>query len=112
MQESSQNFNTLDVFHIVNTSLHAEDIRLRCHFNKAAAYINDLFMTMSNYDVRFHFDPVSLDDCRCGIISPNEVSLLCILKEVPFDSFLLSGDVNSGGIFVEFKENYTTRYVL
>ena len=82
---------------------------MRQRFNKAAACINDLFMTMSNYDVRYHFDPVSLDDCRCEVMSKNEVNLLCTMKDFPTQSCVLRGDVTSGAVMIKIADNYTTR---
>lgn len=82
---------------------------MRCQFNKAAAYVNDLFMAMANYDIRFLFDPMSLDDCRCEMMSSNEINLLCTLKEVPIDSCILKGEVTRGAVMIEVAEDYTTR---
>lgn len=100
----------VDTFRAVNTQLRQSEEKMRQQFNKAAACINDLFMTMSNYDVRFHFDPISLDDCRCEVMWDNEVNLLCTMKECPLQSCILQGDVISGAVMIKIADHYTTRY--
>ena len=100
----------VDTFTTVNIHLRQSEEKMRQQFNKAAACINELFMTMSNYDVRFYFDPISLDDCRCEIMSNNEVNLLCTIKECPVQSCILQGDVTSGAVMIKIADHYTTRY--
>ena len=100
----------MDTFRAVNTHLRQSKEKMRQQFNKAAACINDLFMTMSNYDVRFHFDPISLDDCRCEVMWDNEMNLLCTVKECPLQSCILQGDVASGAVKIKIADHYTTRY--
>ena len=99
----------MDIFRLVNASLQEKNQRMRCQFDKAAACVNDLFVAMSNYDVRFYFDPMSIDDCRCECVSPHEVNLLCTLKEVPLESCVLKGEINSGAVLIELNEDYTAR---
>ena len=99
----------IDVFQAADFYLRHSEERMRHLFKKAAASINDLFMTMSNYDVRFQFDPISLDDCRCEVMSKNEVNLLCTVKEFPMQSCTLQGDVTSGAVMIKIADHYTTR---
>jgi hypothetical protein len=99
----------MDIFKATNFHLRHNERNMRQQFKKAAASINDLFMTMGNYDVRFHFDPISLDDCRCEVMSKNEVNLLCNMKEFPTQSCILQGDVTSGAVMIKFADHYTTR---
>ncbi|XP_028391198.1 uncharacterized protein LOC114516045 [Dendronephthya gigantea] len=101
--------NKMDIFKSVNFFLRQSEERMRRQFNKAAVCINDLFMTMSNYDVRFHFDPVCLDDCRCEMMSMNQVNLLCTMKEFPRQSCVLEGDVKSGAVMIRIDDHYTSR---
>lgn len=82
---------------------------MRQQFNKAAVCINDLFMAMSNYDIRFHFDPISLDDCRCEMMSMSEVNLLCTIKEFPMQSCVLEGDTKNGAVKIRIDDHYTSR---
>ena len=99
----------MDIFKATNFHFRHSEKRMRQQFKKAAEFINDLFMTMGNYDVRFHFDPISLDDCRCEVMSTNEVNLLCNLKEFPMQSCTLQGDVTSGAVYIKFANHYTAR---
>ena len=56
---------------------------LRDRFEKVAVYINDVFDALANYDARFGFDPVTIDDCRCEIVSHSEMNLICEIKHLP-----------------------------
>ena len=83
--------------------------RIRTCFDKAAAYVNGIFCDLASIDVRFEFDPVSLDDCRCEKVSINEYNVLCNIKHLPYDSLFFQGDITTGAFRVKLNDEYKDR---
>lgn len=64
---------------------------------------------MGNFDVRYHFDPLSLEDCRCEVASYNEVNLLCTLKEFPLEECSFQVDGKTGAVMIKVSDGYNSR---
>ena len=97
------------LFQKVDQLMREDQRRVRSSFEKAAGVINGLFCDLSSIDIRFEFDPVSLDDCRCERVTLNEYNLMCTLKHLPFEEMNLEGDVRSGAVKVKLAESYRDR---
>jgi hypothetical protein len=98
-----------ELFHKMEQLMREDQTRVRSGFDKAAAFINGLFCDLSSIDVRFEFDPVSLDDCRCERVALNEFNLMCTLKHLPFEEMSLEGDAKIGAVKVKLAESYRDR---
>ena len=98
-----------EVFHKIEQLMREDQTRVRLGFDKAAAFINGLFCDLSSIDIRFEFDPVSLDDCRCERVALNEFNLMCTLKHLPYEEMCLEGDARIGAIKVKLAESYSDR---
>jgi hypothetical protein len=77
-----------------------------------SSYVTDVFQALGNYDVRFDFDPFSIDDCRCDVVSCHEVSVLCSLKHVPLQSLVIEEGELPGGVMLKLKEDFVEKYEL
>lgn len=97
-------FRTVD--HHYQTEMHT----LTSHFEKVAFYINDVFCALANHDVRFEFDPLSLDDCRCEIVSASEINLICELKHLPDCSYEVHGNGSNGAVRIRLADGYCGSY--
>ena len=98
-----------ELFQKIDQLMRADQRRVRSGFDKAAAVVNGLFCHLSSIDIRFEFDPVSLDDCRCERVTLNEFNLMCTLKHLPFEEMSLEGDVRTGAVKVKLAESYRDR---
>ena len=97
------------LFNKIEQLMREDEIRVRSGFDKAAAFINGLFCDLASIDVRFEFDPVSLDDCRCEIVTFNEFNLMCTLKHLPYEEMSLEGDAKRGALKVKLADDYRDR---
>lgn len=97
------------LFQKIEQLMREDQTRFRSGFDKAAAFVNGLFCDLSSIDVRFEFDPVSLDDCRCERVEFNEFNLMCTLKHLPFEEMCLEGDARTGAVKVKLTETYRDR---
>lgn len=79
-------------------------------FDKAAGFVNGLFCDLASIDVRFEFDPLSLDDCRCEKVTVNEYNVMCTLKQLPYEQMDLEGDGSSGAVKVRLNDDYQDSY--
>ena len=99
-------------FHRVERLMHEDLTRARAGFDRAAAFVNGLFCDLTSIDMRFEFDPVSLDDCRCEKVSVNEFNLMCTLKHLPYEEMDLEGDARCGAVKVRLAESYRDRLAM
>ena len=108
MATTASSFNQ-NLFHNIDRLMCSDSHRARLGFDKAAAFVNGVFCSLANLDVRFEFDPLSLDDCRCEMVSMNEHNLLCILKQLPYEDVDVVGDGSTGAVHVRFRDGYEDR---
>ena len=104
---ANSSFSDGQLFHKVEKLMREDQTRVRLGFDKAAAFLNGLFCHLSSIDVRFEFDPVSLEDCRCDKLTLNEFNLMCTLKHLPYDQMSLEGDAKIGAVKVKLAESYS-----
>ena len=97
------------LFRKIDQLMREDNTRVLSGFDKAAAFINGLFCDLASIDVRFEFDPLSLDDCRCERITLNEFNLMCTLKHLPYEEMSLEGSEKSGAVKVRLADSYSDR---
>lgn len=98
-----------DILRSIDGLMREDRIRTRQTFGKTVPIVNDIFCALGNHDVRFEFNPLTPDDCRCEKISENEYSLLCSLKELPDDELRVEGDEWHGAFTVRLSTKYEDR---
>ena len=91
---------------VIQQHLAKEATELEEISSKLTAHITDIFSALGNYDVRFDFDPFSIEDCRCHIVSTREISVLCSLKHVPLSSLVIEQDVFPGRVKLKLKKDF------
>ncbi len=67
--------------------------------------MNEIFRALANYDVRFEFDLLSVDDHRCEVVSPGELRLTCELKHISKRSYKVEGDASDGRVQIRLRDN-------
>lgn len=105
MQEAQEK-----LFRTVDRHYQTERNFLSKQFEKVAVYINDIFCALANHDARFEFDPLSLDDYRCEMVSATEINLICELKGFPECGFEVQGDGANGTVKIRLTDDYLERY--
>lgn len=86
----------------------------RSKYEKVAEYINEIFRSLANYDVRFEFDPMVIDDDKCEIVSQSELRFICQLKHFSEQSFEVIGDASDGRVQIKLRDDahrYKTDYI-
>lgn len=106
---NASNFD-LNLFRNIDLLMREDQRRVQSAFDKAAAYVNGVFCALGNIDVRFEFDPLSLDDCRCEKVSGYEYILMCNLKQLPYEDVGLEGTNGlAGAVKVRLRDGYRDR---
>ena len=68
--------------------------------------VTDLFKALGDYDIRFDFDPFSIDDCQCNVVSSREMNVLCSLKHVPLRSIMIEEGDLPGRVKLKLKDDF------
>ncbi|XP_028390875.1 uncharacterized protein LOC114515773 isoform X2 [Dendronephthya gigantea] len=77
----------------------------KSRYEKVAEYINEVFLALANYDARFHFDPMSIDDYQCEIVSPSELRVICELKHLSKFSYEVDGEASDGRVQIRLRDD-------
>ena len=109
MTDFVQDDGSANLAGIIDRLLQEEERLVRSDFETAASYVNGVFCDLASIDVRFEFDPVSLDDCRCEAASMNEYRILCNVKHLPYGCLVLDGNITSGAFQVRLNDEYEDR---
>ena len=102
-------FDVTKIEHLIEEDIKAGASRLSDIDKELSPHVTDVFRALGNYDVRFDFDPFSIDDCRCNILSCREVSVLCSLKHVPLHALVIEEDDMPGGVKLKLKDDFVQR---
>ena len=103
-------FEVTKIEHLIEEDIKTGATRLSDIDKELSPHVTDVFRALGNYDVRFDFDPFSVDDCRCNILSCHEMSVLCSLKHVPLHALVIEeGDLH-GGLMLKLKDDFFQRY--
>jgi nucleotidyltransferase/DNA polymerase involved in DNA repair len=94
-----------EVFRAVDGDYQKELKISRSRFEKVALYMNEIFRALASYDVRFEFDPLSVDDHRCEVVSPSELKLTCELKHISKRSYKVEGDASNGRVQIRLRDD-------
>lgn len=86
----------------------------RSKYEKVAEYINEIFHSLANYDVRFEFDPMVVGDHKCEIVSDGELRFICQLKHFSEENFEVIGDASDGRVQIKLRDDlhrYKSDYI-
>ncbi|XP_028391124.1 uncharacterized protein LOC114515990 [Dendronephthya gigantea] len=79
-------------------------------FHRVSPLVTDVFQELGNYDIKFDFDPFSVDDCRCNNVSAREINVLCSLKHVPLHALIIEESDLPGGVKLKVKDDFVQRF--
>ena len=87
--------------------IHRRETRISSgRFEKVAEYINDIFHALASYDARFDFDPMSIEDDRCEIVSASEMKYICELKHISKGDYEVDGDGSDGAVKIRLLDDH------
>lgn len=95
------------IFH----KLEIEKARSHDISEQLSCHVSDVFQALGNHDVRFDFDPFSLDDCRCDFVNSREINVLCSLKHLPMESLVIEEDGVPGQVKLTLRDGFVDRLV-
>ena len=96
-------------FQSVDGVMSADHGKIRTAYEKISPYIQEVFTELANHDVRFEFDPVSLYNPRCTMISKHVYSVVCFLKRMPQEYLKVEGSDSDGALTVRLSRSYVQR---
>lgn len=87
----------------VNSLMLEDKAKTQSTFDKVSPLVNEIFIALANYDVRFEFSLLSLDSCKVEKVLENEYNVLCPLQELPEDNLRLEGKDGTGVLTVRLS---------
>jgi hypothetical protein len=102
--------NEDEIFRTVDRDYRRELRITRSKYGKVVEYINEIYRALANYDVRFDFDPVSVDDHRCEVVSSSELKLTCELKHISKRTCEVHGDTANGRIQIKLRDDVRSHH--
>ena len=87
----------------VNFLMLEDKAKTQSTFDKLSPLVNEIFIALANYDVRFEFSLLSLDSCKVEKVLENEYNVLCPLQELPEDNLRLEGKDGTGVLAVRLS---------
>ena len=103
-------FEVTKIEHLIEEDIKTGATRLSDIDKELSPHVTDVFRALGNYDVRFDFDPFSVDDCRCNILSCHEMSVLCSLKHIPLHALVIEEGDLPGGLMLKLKDDFFQRF--
>lgn len=94
----------------VNSLMLEDKAKTQSTFDKVSPLINEVFIALANYDVRFDFSLLSLDSCNVEKVIANEYNVLCPLKELPEENLRLEGKDGTGVLTVRLSRACKVRW--
>ena len=94
-----------EIFRSVDRDYRRELRITRSKCEKVVEYINEIYRALANYDLRFDFDSMSVDDHRCEVVSASELKLTCELKHISKRTCEVHSDSSNGRIQIKLRDD-------